>query len=73
MLRTGETAAALVTSLAAVLAMSPAVTRTPQAVRKTADDLAKKLRRQISSAEKCEGLQVFMRRTFSGNGPEGHA
>ena len=73
MIRTGEAAEALLTVLAGILAMSPAATRSPTAIRKTIDDLGKRLRRQIAAAEASEDLQEFIRRTFRGNDVEGTA
>ena len=72
-IRTAECAQALVIVLAGVLAMSPAATRSPTAIRRTIDDLGKRLRRQIAAAEASEDLQEFIRRTFRGNDVEGTA
>jgi 2-oxo-4-hydroxy-4-carboxy--5-ureidoimidazoline (OHCU) decarboxylase len=73
-IRTGEAAEALLTVLAGILAMSPAATRSPTAIRRTLDDLGgKRLRRQIAAAERSEDLQEFIRRTFRGNDVEGTA
>ena len=72
-IRTGEAAQALVIVLAGVLAMSPAATRSPTAIRRTIDDLGKRLRRQIAAAEASEDLQEFISRTFRGNDVEGTA
>ena len=72
-IRTGEAAEALLTVLAGILAMSPSATRSPTAIRKTVDDLGKRLRRQIAAAEGSEDLQEFIRRTFRGNDVEGTA
>ena len=72
-IRTGEAAEALLTVLAGVLAMSPSATRSPTAIRRTVDDLGKRLRRQIAAAEGSEDLQEFIRRTFRGNDVEGTA
>ena len=73
-IRTGEAAEALLTVLAGILAMSPAATRSPAAIRRTLDDLGgKRLRRQIAAAERSEDLQEFIRRTFRGNDVEGTA
>jgi hypothetical protein len=47
-IRTGETASALVTVLAGMLAMSPAAARSPTAIRKTIDELGKRLRRNVA-------------------------
>ena len=72
-IRTAETAAALLTVLAGTFAMLPSATRSPTAIRKTIDDFGKRLRRKISAAEASEDLQEFMRRTFRGNDVEGTA
>ena len=72
-IRTGEAAEALLTVLAGILAMSPAATRSPTAIRRTIDDLGKRLRRQIAAAEASEDLQEFISRTFRGNDVEGTA
>ena len=72
-IRTGEAAEALLTVLAGILAMSPSATRSPTAIRRTVDDLGKRLRRQIAAAEASEDLQDFIRRTFRGNDLEGTA
>ena len=72
-IRTAECAQALMIVLAGVLAMSPAATRSPTAIRRTIDDLGKRLRRQIAAAEASEDLQEFISRTFRGNDVEGTA
>ena len=72
-IRTGEAAQALLTVLAGILAVSPSATRSPTAIRRTVDDLGKRLRRQIAAAERSEDLQEFVRRTFRGNDVEGAA
>ena len=72
-IRTAECAQALVIVLAGVLAMSPAATRSPTAIRRTIDDLGKRLRRQIAAAEASEDLQEFISRTFRGNDVEATA
>lgn len=69
-LRTGEAANALLTALACVLAMSPATTRSPTAIRKTIDDLHKRLRSRVTAAGKNTTLNDFIRRSF-GNASEG--
>ena len=58
-IRTGEAAQALLTALACVLAMSPSVTRSPAAIRKTIDDLGKRLRRKVARAEQRPGPAGF--------------
>ena len=72
-IRTGETAAALLTALASVLAMSPSAVRSPTAIRNTIDELGKRLRRRLAAAEADPVLQEFMRRTFNGTDTEGSA
>lgn len=67
MLRTGETTSALLTVLAGTLALSPAATRSPSAVRKTLDQLGKRLRQRIAAAERDPATQDFLRRTFHGD------
>ena len=69
-IRTGEATQALLTALACILAMSPSVTRSPAAIRKTVDDLDKRLRRQVASAEQSPDLGEFVRRSFR-NAAEG--
>jgi hypothetical protein len=71
-LRTGETASALVSTLATVLAMWPSATRSPTAIRNTVDELSKRLRRRLALAEADPVLQEFMRRSFNGT-DGGHA
>ena len=72
-LRTGETAKALLTALAGVLAMSPSVSRSPTAIRKTVEELGKRLRRRASAAEQNADMREFLRRTFRDGGTEGNA
>jgi hypothetical protein len=72
-IRTAECAQALVIVLAGVLAMSLPATRSPTAIRRTIDDLGKRLRRQIAAAEASEDLQEFISRTSRGNDVEGTA
>ena len=72
-IRTGEAASALTTVLANILALSPSACRSPTAIRKTVDDLGKRLRRRIATAEKDADLQEFIRRSFRGNDTEGNA
>ena len=72
-IRTGEAAQALLTALACVLAMSPSVTRSPAAIRKTVDDLGKRLRRRVASAEQSPDLKDFVRRSFWNTDEGGNA
>jgi len=71
-IRTAECAQALVIVLDGVLAMSPAATRST-AIRRSIDDLGKRLRRKLAVTEASEDLQEFISRTFRGNDVEGTA
>ena len=71
--RTGEATQALLTALACVLAMSPAATRSPAAIRKTVDDLGKRLRTRVAAAEKNANLKDFIRQSFRNTGDGGNA
>ena len=71
-IRTAETASALVTALAVVLAISPAASRSPTAVRKTVDELGKRLRRRLTAAND-PPLQGFIKRISHGNDVESSA
>ena len=73
MVRTGETAEALITMLACVLALSPAATRTPKAIRETVDDLGRRLRRKVAAAERSPDVMDFLARAFHGGRTEGNA
>jgi hypothetical protein len=72
-IRTAETASALITALASVLAMSPAALRSPTAIRRTIDELGKRLRRPIAAAERDPEVQAFVRRCFRSTEVEGSA
>jgi hypothetical protein len=72
-IRTGETVSALITVLAAMLAMSPAASRSPTAIRKVIDELHKRLRRRVAAAQADESLQEFLRRVFPGTDVGGNA
>ena len=72
-IRTAECAQALVIVLGGVLAMSPAATRSPTAIRLSIDDLGKRLRRKVAVTEASEDPQEFISRTFRGNDLEGTA
>jgi len=72
-IRTGEAASALTTVLANILALSPSACRSPTAIRKSVDDIGKRLRRRIAAAEKDADLKEFIRRSFWGNDTEGNA
>jgi hypothetical protein len=71
-LRTGELCGALTTLLVTTLAMSPAATRSPTQIRKTLDELGRRLRRRIAAAEADPGVADFVSRCFHG-GDGGHA
>jgi hypothetical protein len=72
-IRTGEAASALLTCLASVLAMSPSAVRSPTAIRKTVDELGKRLRKRVAAAEQNADMQTFIRRCFNGSDVEGNA
>ena len=72
-IRTAECAQALVIVLAGVLAMSPAATRSPTAIRRSIGDLGKRLRRKTAVTEASDDPQEFISRTFRGNDVEGTA
>jgi hypothetical protein len=63
-IRTGETAAALVTVLASMMALSPASTRSRAAIKQTAEGFRKKLVRQVRAAERNADVLDFKRRCF---------
>jgi hypothetical protein len=71
--RTGEISEALIATLACALAMSPSVTRSPTAIRRTTEDIAKRLYRRIVAAKNDPDLRDFVRRSFSGNDIGGNA
>jgi hypothetical protein len=73
MIRPGETARALVRTLGMVLALSPSVTRSPAAIRKTADEIGKVLRRHVAENERNGIAQEFLRRTFRDGSVGGNA
>jgi hypothetical protein len=64
-IRTGESAAALVTILASILALSPASTRSRAAIKKTADAVRRKLQARVRAAEGSPDLYELKRRAFS--------
>jgi hypothetical protein len=72
-LRTGEIASALLTALATTLAMSPAATRSPTQIRKTIDELRRRLCRKLAAAEHSDDLREFARHCFHGNDVGGSA
>jgi hypothetical protein len=67
MIRPGETARALTKTLGMVLALSPAVARSPAAMRKTAGEIGKVLRRYVAENERNGIAQEFLRSTFRGD------
>ena len=72
--RTAELTSALLSCLAIALVMSPAASRSPTAVRKTVDELAKRLRRRVAAAESDETMRDFLQRCFrSDDDVGGHA
>jgi len=71
-IRTGEAASALVSVLAMVLAFSPAAAHSPTAIRKTVDELGKRLCRRVTAARASADVQDFIRRCFR-NDAEGNA
>lgn len=70
-IRTGETASALVTALASTLAMSPAATRSPAAVRKITDDIRRRLLLRIGRGQ--AEADAFRARVFDGLHTRGNA
>ena len=64
-IRTGEIAAALTSILATTLALSPAATRTPRAIREIGEQVRKKITRQVRAAERDPAVNDFLRRTFN--------
>jgi len=72
-IRTGEATQALLTALACILAMSPSATGSPAAIRKTVDELGKRLRRRFASAEQSADLKDFVRRSFWNTDEGGNA
>jgi len=72
-IRTAETASALVAPLAVVFALSPAASRSPTAVRKTVDELGKRLRCRLTAVNADPHLQGFIKRISHGNDVESSA
>jgi hypothetical protein len=72
-IRTGEATQALLTALACILAMSPSATRSPAAIRKTVDNLGKRLRKRVANAEQSPDLGDFVRRSFWNTDEGGNA
>ena len=71
-LRTGEMIMALTTVLASSIALSPHA-RSPTALRKAADQIAKDIRRQVQAALAEPGFQVERATFFDDGEPVGHA
>jgi hypothetical protein len=69
-LRTGEMASALLTVLASTLALSPAAARSPTAVRKTLDELNKRLRHRLAAATSDPDFAALYARVFRTDDPE---
>jgi hypothetical protein len=63
-LRTGEIVAALVTTLAMILSLSPEAVRSPTAIRHLTDELGKKLRRRVAAARASAEVKDFRDRSF---------
>jgi hypothetical protein len=72
-LRIGEIVAALVTVLAGIIALSPAVTGSPTQLRKFLDETTKRLRRKAMQAAASSDTTRFKTRCFSGTDVGGRA
>jgi hypothetical protein len=72
-LRTAEITSALLTALASVLALSPTITRSPSQIRKTLDELRRRLCRRHAEAERSDDLREFVSRCFTGADVGGRA
>jgi hypothetical protein len=64
-LRLSETANALTTVLASVLALSPAAARSPAAIREISERIRKKLVARVHQAERDPTFSDFKARTFN--------
>jgi hypothetical protein len=64
-IRTGESAAALVTVLASMMALSPSSTRSRAAIKQTADGFRRKLAAKVRAAESDTAFSDFKNRCFS--------
>jgi hypothetical protein len=64
-LRLGETAHALTTALALVLAMSPPAAHSDAAIKQTSRSFRRKLRARVQHARRDPGLHDFLKRTFN--------
>jgi hypothetical protein len=63
-IRTGESAAALVTVLASTMALSPSTARSPKAIKQIAECFRKKLMANVRAAEQSPDFYAFKQRTF---------
>src|SRR5262245_42597620 len=72
-LRTGETVSALLTVLASTLALSPAAVRSPTALRRTIDELGKRLRRKVAAAANNPDFAAFKSHCFDNDREGGNA
>jgi hypothetical protein len=63
-IRTGESAAALVTVLASMMALSPAAARNRSAIKQTADGFRHKLAAKVRAAERDPLFADFKARAF---------
>jgi hypothetical protein len=64
-LRLGETAQALTTALALVLALSPASAHNDAAIKQTSQSFRRKLRARVNHARGNPDLHEFLRRSFN--------
>jgi hypothetical protein len=72
-IRTGETTAALVNILALVLALSPEAVSSPASVRRTVEEIGKRLHRRVIAAQSDAGVRDFLRHVFHGSNVVGNA
>jgi hypothetical protein len=70
-IRTGESAAALTSVLASVLALSPSAARSPTAIRKLAESFRRKVMAQTRGAESSPDFYAFKGRCFRDDGERG--
>jgi hypothetical protein len=71
--RTGETISALLTVLAATIALTPNAARSPTQIRKLADELHKRLRKRVAIAENGTEFQNFVCSVFRDGNVAGSA
>jgi hypothetical protein len=69
-IRTGESAAALVNVLATMMALSPAAARNRAAIKQTADGFRRKLAAKVRAAEGSPDIYEFKQRVFHDGDPE---